>query len=99
MWIELAVLYGIFAVGNILFGHFEERTPRTRRLAKLVAFTALTALIYLVFGRPWSLIWLALPLAIALYVHAIWLPRHGINGLTAEPRERYYALRGWSVQS
>lgn len=99
MWIELAVLYGIFAVGNILFGHFEERTPRARRLAKLVAFTALTALLYMVFGRPWSLIWLVVPLAVAAYVHAIWLPSHGINGLTAEPRERYYALRGWSMQS
>ena len=53
----------------------------------------------MVFGRPWSLIWLVVPLAVAAYVHAIWLPSHGINGLTAEPRERYYALRGWSMQS
>lgn len=23
------------------------------------------------------------------------LPKKGINGWTAEPREKYYALRGW----
>jgi hypothetical protein len=28
-------------------------------------------------------------------VHAWWLPRHGVNGWTGEPKERYYALRGW----
>jgi hypothetical protein len=31
-----------------------------------------------------------------IYVHAIWLPRNGVNGLTAEPRDKYYALRGWA---
>src|SRR3712207_4643749 len=32
----------------------------------------------------------------ALIVHAVWLPwRHGINGWTGEPKDKYYALRGW----
>lgn len=96
MWIEFALFYGIYAVGSILFGHFEERTPPLRKLAKLAAFSVLNAMVYLFLGRPWSLLWLALPLAGVVYIHAIWLPRHGINGLTAEPRERYYKLRGWS---
>ena len=26
-WFEVALVATIFAVGNILFGHFEERTP------------------------------------------------------------------------
>src|SRR5262245_20674485 len=30
----------------------------------------------------------------AVYVHAWWLPRHGINGWTGEPKEKYYALLG-----
>jgi hypothetical protein len=29
---------------------------------------------------------------VALYVHLRWLPRHGVNGLTGEPRERYLEL-------
>jgi hypothetical protein len=31
-----------------------------------------------------------------IYVHGIWLPRHDVNGWTGEPREKYYALRGWN---
>jgi len=30
-----------------------------------------------------------------VFVHVWWLPRHGINGWTGEPKEKYYALRGW----
>jgi hypothetical protein len=29
-----------------------------------------------------------------LIIHAWWLPRQGVNGWTAEPRDRYYALVG-----
>jgi len=29
------------------------------------------------------------PLLGAAYVHLRWLPKHGINGWTGEPRERY----------
>jgi len=28
-------------------------------------------------------------------IHMWWLPKHGINGWTAEPKEKYYQLRGW----
>ncbi len=28
-------------------------------------------------------------------IHAWWLPKHGINGLTGEPKDKYYELRGW----
>jgi hypothetical protein len=97
MWMELAILFGIFAVGNIVFGHFEANTPIWRRLLKIASFVGVTALIYMTLGRPWSLIWLALPVAAAIYVHGIWLPRHGVNGLTGEPRDKYYQLRGWKV--
>ena len=39
-----------------------------------------------------ALIVAALPV---IYIHGVWLPRHGVNGWTGEPREKYYALRGW----
>jgi hypothetical protein len=28
--------------------------------------------------------------------HVWWCRRHGINPLTAEPKEEYYQLRGWT---
>src|SRR5512133_2321868 len=44
-------------------------------------------------GRPWTLIWvLGLPTVGAVF-HVIWCLRHGINPLTAEPRDRYEQLR------
>jgi hypothetical protein len=54
IWIDVAVIAMMIAVGNILFGHFEERTPKWRRILKLFI-------------------------------------------VTGEPKDRYYALRGWKV--
>lgn len=92
LWFETAVVLGIFAVGNILFGHFEQHRPPLRRLAKVALFLGITLALSSTVGRAWGLGWLALPLAAAAYVHLRWLPRHGINGLTGEPREKYLAL-------
>ena len=30
----------------------------------------------------------------ALVIHVWWLPKHGINGWTGEPKEKYYDLIG-----
>lgn len=37
---------------------------------------------------------LLLPLAGAAVVHLWWLPKHGINGWTGEPKDKYYELIG-----
>jgi uncharacterized membrane protein YfcA len=97
MWFEVAVVSTMFAVVNIVFGHFEERTPRWRRIAKLGLVMALGAAVSARFGRFWfwaMLVLMALPV---VYIHVWWLPRKGINGWTGEPKEKYYALRGWKL--
>ena len=95
-WLEVALVATIFAVGNILFGHFEERTPKWRRVLKVVLFLVITRLVTVYAGRPWSFLLIAFPFVAALVVHGWWLPRKGINGWTGEPRARYYELRGWT---
>lgn len=96
MWMEVAAVATIFAVGNTLMGHWEEHTPKWRRLLKFVLFVALTLAISAGLGRPWAFGFLGLMLLAAVVIHAWWLPwRHGINGWTGEPKEKYYALRGW----
>ena len=30
-----------------------------------------------------------------LYIHIVILGKHGINGWTGEPKEKYYEFRGW----
>lgn len=94
-WFEVAVMASIFAAGNILFGHFEERTPKWRRLAKALLFTLAAVAISAAAGRTWFYVFLACAAAAVVVVHGILLPRQGINPWTAEPRERYYKLRGW----
>lgn len=95
MWMEVAIVAIIFAVGNILFGHWEAGTPKWRRLLKFVLILVLTLGISTSLGRRWAFLFLGLMGLAALIVHAWWLPRHGINGWTAEPKEKYYAMRGW----
>ncbi|HMG17690.1 MAG TPA: hypothetical protein VK573_03110 [Gemmatimonadales bacterium] len=95
MWMEVAVVATIFAVGNILFGHWEAQTPKWRRLLKFVLFVGLTLAISAWLGRRWTFAFLGLLGLIVVIIHAWWLPRHGINGWTGEPKEKYYALRGW----
>ena len=31
-------------------------------------------------------------LLVVVYLHAVWLPKHGINGWTGEPRDKYLEL-------
>lgn len=82
----------IFAVGGVLFGRFEEHKPRARRLLKIALVLVITVALSATMGRVWAYGVLALPLIAAAYVHIVWLPRHGINGWTGEPREKYLEL-------
>src|SRR5262245_7886819 len=95
LWFEVAVVMTIFAFGNIFFGHFEEHTPKWRRALKVILVTSVMVGISAGFGRAWAMGLLAamsIPFAV---IHLWWLPKQGINGWTAEPKEKYYRLRGW----
>ncbi len=46
-------------------------------------------------GRAWAFGVLAIPLLGAFVAHVWWLPKHGINGWTGEPKERYYEHIGY----
>jgi hypothetical protein len=95
LWVEVAVVSTITAVGSIFFGHFEERTPKWRKVLKLLSFIIGTTVISAAAGRIWAFTFIGISLLIVVYVHAIWLPRKGINGWTGEPKDKYYELRGW----
>jgi hypothetical protein len=99
LWFEVAVISTIFALGHILLGHFVERTPKWQKVAKLAAAIGIAALVSATLGREWFFALLGLFAAVFVFVHAWVLPRwHGINGWTAEPKEKYYALRGWALE-
>jgi hypothetical protein len=48
-------------------------------------------------GRAWSAGLVGALLAAVAVIHGWWLPKQGINGFTAEPKDKYYALRGWKI--
>jgi hypothetical protein len=91
-WFDVAVVMSVFAIGGILFGRFEEHKHRGRRLAKVVIVLGITLVLAEAAGRTWAYGLLLVPLVAAAWVHLVWLPRHGVNGWTAEPRDRYLAL-------
>jgi hypothetical protein len=95
MFLDVAAMALVLVIGGVTFRHFEPRMPWGRRLLKTFVILALTAAISHYFGRTGVIIAFGIALLPVIYIHAIWLPRHGVNGWTAEPREKYYALRGW----
>lgn len=92
IWFDVAMVMTIFAVGSVLFGRFEEHKPRGRRLLKVVIVTAVVVTLAATVGRVWAYAVLAIPLIAAAYAHLVWLPQRGINGWTAEPRDKYLEL-------
>lgn len=93
-WFDVATATTLLMLGHLYFGRFSEHQPRWRRLLKSVAGIVLIVGTAALFGRVWSWVLIA-AIGIALVVvHGWWLPRHGVSGWTAEPRERYYELLG-----
>ena len=96
LWFEIAIVSAIFAIGNMVMGHFEERTPKLRRVGKYVLVTALICGLSVWIGRPVAMIALGLTIFPLLYIHAYYLPKKkGINGWTGEPKSKYYEFRRW----
>ena len=92
LWFDLAIVMSIFAIGSVLFGRFEEHKPRGRRLLKVLIVTAIVLTLSATVGRVWAFAFMAVPLLGAAYVHLVWLPKRGVNGWTAEPRDKYLEL-------
>jgi hypothetical protein len=82
----------IFAIGNVLFGHFEEHKPKPLRLLKIAVFLGITLLLSYFRMRWLAYSLIGLLLLVAAYVHFWWLPSHGINIWTGEPKEKYHEL-------
>jgi len=91
-WFDVAVVMSIFAFGNICFGHFEEHKPKPRRILKVIIVLTVVLALASTAGRMWAYVVLALPLLGAAYIHLRWLPQHGINGWTGEPKDKYLEL-------
>jgi hypothetical protein len=83
------------ALGAMIFGPFEEHTPLPIRLLKFAILLGFTAIVTRFAGPGWGLAPIVFMFALGIGFHAWWTHKHGINFFRPEPRDRYYALRGW----
>ena len=94
-WLDVAAFLFLVLLGHILLGHFEDYKPKWRRVLKVVLSVALFVAALSALGRLWAWVVFILPLAVGVIViHAWWLPKHGIDGWTGEPRGKYLELVG-----
>jgi hypothetical protein len=96
LWFEIAIVSIIYALGNMVMGHFEEQTPKIRRVGKYLLTLLLICGISALFGRTVSMLVLSSFIIPLLYIHGYYLPKKkGINGWTGEPKSKYYEFRKW----
>ena len=93
-WFDVSVVTTTLMLGHLGFGRFVEYQSRGRRLLKSLAGIAVLVGASVWAGRMWMYAGLAIIAVALVVVHGWWLPRHGVNGWTAEPRDRYHALMG-----
>ena len=93
-WFDVAIATFGLMLGHLYFGRFEEHRPRWRRLLKSLLGILMVVATTAWAGREWTYALLCAIAVGVLVVHGWWLPRNGVNGWTAEPRDRYYELIG-----
>ena len=87
---EILIVFTIASMAYFLaFNNFEKHLPIQRRVTKLFVVVGVLAIIGILFGRFafWGLI--TLMTIGQIYLHGWYFPKHGINGLTAEPYDKY----------
>ena len=91
-FIEILIVFAIASIAYFLaFNNFEKHVPMPRRITKLFIVVGILAVIGILLGRVafWGVI--TLMTMGQVYLHGWYFPKHGINGLTAEPYDKYLA--------
>lgn len=92
LWFDATLAAVAHAVNSTLFAAVHRDGSALRRLLGLFGFVGVTVALSALAGRGWALGLIAASTALVFYFHAVWLPNHGVNGWTGEPRDRFLAL-------
>lgn len=87
---EILIVFTIAGIAYfVLFNNFEKHIPVQKRITKLFIVVGILAIIGVLFGRYafWGVI--TLMTVGQIYLHGVYFPKHGINGFTAEPYDKY----------
>ena len=93
LWFEIAIVTILYLLGNIFLGQIEEKSRKWRNLLKYLVTVIIIVSTSIFFGRTIALIILGLALIQVFYVHAVLLPKKGINGWTGKPKSKFYDFR------
>ena len=92
---EVITGVGLAIAGNYIYWEFAKDETTAKRIVKYGIYAAIAAGLTKKFGRPHNMFFIAgLPILGAVG-HTILMKKDGINPITAEPKEKYYGLRGW----
>ena len=88
--VEILIVLTIASLAYfVVFNNFEKHLPIKQRVFKLFFVVGILAVIGTLFSRYafWGVIML---MTIGqMYLHGWYFPKHGINGVTAEPHDKY----------
>jgi hypothetical protein len=90
--IDYIIVIAGWAIANVVFNNFEKHLPLWRRVGKFAILLLILSVIGFLFGRYAFYGAIALLTVGQIVLHGWWFPRHGINGLSAEPYDKYLAL-------
>jgi hypothetical protein len=88
--VEILTVFTIASIAYFLaFNNFEKHLSIKRRITKLFVVVGVLAVLGILFGRYvfWGVI--TLMTMGQIYLHGWYFPKQGINGLTAEPHDKY----------
>ena len=86
-------MFGLTTLGGIIFSAFAAYESKWRRVIKTAIGVGIGVGVSAALGRGWFVALLGLVFVAVAVIHGWWLPKNGVNGVTAEPRERYLELR------
>lgn len=90
---EILIVFTIASLAYfVVFNKFEKHVPMQKRVIKLLIVVGVLSVIGVLFSRYafWGMI--GLMTVGQVYLHGVYFPKHGINGLTAEPYDKYLEL-------
>lgn len=95
--LEWFVLLLICVIGKSIFSRFELETPAWRLILKWLIIIGITYSLYLSGGHSAAIGFIFGFLFLSLCVHFLWCKYHDIHPIKASPKEKYYQIRGWSL--
>ena len=91
-WFDIAAFSTLWVVLMVVFGRFNQHKPAWQRLSKCAVLLVLLLVLVETAGRLVAYGVLGLLLMAGASFHFAVLSKHGINGWTGEPRDRFEAL-------